>query len=166
MYIAYSRMYIFPVTTQEVSDYITEFYVNVRSLKLDNPNNPVPITARNVEAVQRIAEAHARMRLSEWVTKEDVDAAKRIIRVSLENVGMDENGRLDAGLQNGGESKSQQDKIRWLLDTVVTEKEESEIYTVMKESYGVNKDEVSSLLKNLSSRGKVFRVNNTYKVTR
>jgi len=166
MYIAYARMYIFPVTSKEISDYITEFYVNIRSLKLDNPNNPVPITARSVEAVQRIAEAHARMRLSEWVSREDVDAAKRIIRVSLTDVGMDENGRLDANMQNGGESKSQQDKIRWLLDAINTEKEESKIYTKMKESHGILEEEVYSLLKNLSNKGTVFRVKNEYKLVR
>ena len=106
------------------------------------------------------------MRLSEWVSREDVDAAKRIIRVSLADVGMDENGRLDANMQNGGESKSQQDKIRWLLDAINTEKEESKIYTKMKESHGISGEEVYSLLKNLSNKGTVFRVKNEYKVVR
>ena len=58
-YIAYARINIHPVTTQEVQEYIREFYINIRKIKLANPSGPVPITARNVEAIQRLSEASA-----------------------------------------------------------------------------------------------------------
>ncbi|MDD4429499.1 MAG: hypothetical protein PHG64_14075, partial [Paludibacter sp.] len=162
MYIAYARMYIYPVTSKEVSDYITSFYVDVRSLKQLNPNNPVPITARSVEAVQRLAEAHARMRLSETVTFADVDAAKRIIRVSLEEVGMDENGTLDAGIIYCGKSKSQQEKISILVNVIKSEKFEESIFAKMK-SHGVEAPEVHGMLKELLERGKVWKTGDEYR---
>lgn len=163
MYIAYARMYIFPVTSKEISDYITDFYVNVRKMKLNDPSNPVPITARSVEAVQRIAEAHARMRLSEMITKEDVDAAKRIITVSLKDVGMDEKGTLDASIVYSGKSKSQRDKIRWLMDIIGAGKQEFQIVYDMKKQHDVNENEVKSILKELCKSGKMLKIKDEYK---
>lgn len=163
MYIAYARMYIFPVTSKEVSGYITDFYVNVRKMKLNDPSNPVPITARSVEAVQRIAEAHARMRLSEFVTKEDVDAAKRIIAVSLKDVGMNEEGVLDASIVYSGKSKSQHDKIRWLMDITGSGNKEYQIIYDMKKHHNVNESEVKSILKELCKSGKMLKIKDEYK---
>lgn len=65
---------------------------------MNSANNPVPITARSVEGIQRIAEAHARMRLSDEITFADVDAAKKIIIYCLKMIAVDDQGRLDANL--------------------------------------------------------------------
>lgn len=162
MYIAYARMYIYPVASKEVSDYIKDFYVNVRSLKQKNPDNPVPITARSVEAVQRLAEAHARMRLSETITLADVDAAKRIIIVSLRDVGMDEEGNLDAGIVYCGKSKSQQDKIGTLMSVIKSERVEDSIFATM-ESYGIGKQDVKGMLSELLKRGKIWKTGDEYR---
>lgn len=103
-YIVYSRTNIFPVTSEEVSNYIKDFYINVRKMKIRGQNSPVPITIRSLEALQRLSEASARMRLSNTVSKEDVDFAKRLILESLKAIGLDENGILDANLLNGLDS--------------------------------------------------------------
>jgi replicative DNA helicase Mcm len=157
MYIAYSRMYIYPVASKEISDSITHFYVDVRKLKLEDPNNPVPITARTVEDVQRLAEAHARMRLSNEVSKEDVAAAKRIMIQSLKDIGMDENGRLDANMLYGGTSKSQQEKIEIIIQVIKQEKHEDMIYARMKNEHEIDSTEVFSLLRSLSKTGKIWK---------
>ena len=162
MYIAYARMYIYPVTSKEVSDYITSFYVDVRSLKQINPNNPVPITARSVEAVQRLAEARARMRLSETVTFADVDAAKRIIRVSLQDVGMDDDGILDAGILYCGKSKSQLEKIKILVNVIKSEKTEESIFAKMR-SYGIGDSDTRGIILELLKRGKIWKTGDEYR---
>ena len=53
------------------------------------------------------------MRLSNTVSIEDVEFAKRVIVTSLKDVGIDlETGRLDAGIVNCGKSQSQVEKMK------------------------------------------------------
>lgn len=112
-YIVYSRKNIYPVINPEVRERIQNFYLDIRSLKSVYPRSPVPITARNLEAIERLSEASARMRLSNTVSIEDVEFAKRVIVTSLKDVGIDlETGRLDAGIVNCGKSQSQVEKMK------------------------------------------------------
>lgn len=157
MYIAYSRMYVYPVSSEEIQDEIRNFYVDVRKLKLDDPNSPVPITPRTVEDIQRLAEAHARLRLSNTITQEDVEAAKRIMIVSLKQVSMDEKGRLDAGISYIGHSKSQSDKIKLLFDAIKEVGSEEEIIKIMDGRHGVKRDVTKDYIKKLSKDGKIYR---------
>jgi replicative DNA helicase Mcm len=114
-YIAYARTNIYPVTSPEVWGYIQDFYLDIRRMKLADPKSPVPITARSLEAIQRLSEARARMRLSATVSKEDVEFAKKLLISSLKDVGIDvKTGKLDAGIINCGKSQSQAEKIKWL----------------------------------------------------
>ena len=114
-YIAYARTNVYPVSAPEVGECIQEFYIDIRNMKIVSPRSPVPITARCLEALQRLSEASARMRLSDTVSKEDVELAKRVIVTSLKDVGIDlETGRLDAGIVNCGKSHSKVEKTQWL----------------------------------------------------
>jgi|GEM_PF-4927895 replicative DNA helicase Mcm len=55
------------------------------------------------------------MRLSDTVSIEDVEFAKRVFITSLKDVGIDvETGKLDAGIVNCGKSQRQVEKIKWL----------------------------------------------------
>ncbi len=112
-YIAYARMNVYPVTTPEVWEHIQQFYLDIRSVKSIDARSPVPITARCLEALQRLSEASARMRLSDTVSREDVEFAKKVFIVSLKDVGIDvETGKLDAGIVNCGKSRSQAEKMK------------------------------------------------------
>ena len=114
-YIVYARTNVYPVTSPEVWKCIQEFYIDIRRMKLIDPRSPVPITARSLEAIQRLSEARARMRLSATVSKEDVEFAKKLLISSLKDVGIDvKTGKLDAGIINCGKSKSQVEKAKWL----------------------------------------------------
>lgn len=163
IYIAYARMYIYPVASEEVAQAITRFYLDVRKMKGEKSDNPVPITPRSVEDLQRLSEAHARMRLSNTITLDDVKAAKRLMIATLKQVGMDENGRLDAGITYVGRSKSQIEKIGHLMEAIKTERFEDSIYTRMKEAHGIEGNEVFDLLRSLQKTGKVFKNKDEYK---
>ncbi len=55
------------------------------------------------------------MRLSNAVSIEDVEFAKRVFIISLKNVDIDvKTGKFDAGIVNCGKSQSQVEKIKWL----------------------------------------------------
>lgn len=156
-YIAYARTNIYPVTSEDISGEIRDIYISIRKMKVADVNSPVPITARSVEDIQRLAEAHARMRLSNTVAHGDVEAAKRIMMTSLKQVGIDDNGRLDASILYVGSSKSQSDKIKLLNTAIRTYEDEETIIKEMEQQHGVKPDITMDYLKRLSKDGKIYR---------
>jgi len=79
-------------------------------------NAPVPITARQLESLIRLAEAHAKMALHATAVAEDAQAAVRLVQVSLQQVGIDrETGQYDIDNIMIGRGKSQRDKLQTLL---------------------------------------------------
>lgn len=156
-YIAYARTNIYPVTPESISEEIRDFYISIRKMKVADPNSPVPITARSVEDIQRLSEAHARMRLSNTVAHVDVEAAKRIMTVSLRQVCMDDNGKIDASILYVGTSKSQSDKIKLLNTAIRTYEDEETIINMMDEQHGIKPEVTLEYLKKLSKDGKIYR---------
>lgn len=68
------------------------------------------------EAIERLAEASARIRLSDKVTKEDVDWALSLVQKSMEQVGIDpETGKFDVDVIEMGQSKSQRNCRKQVL---------------------------------------------------
>ena len=53
---------------------IQEFYVGIRG-GAEDEDSPVPITARQLEALVRLSEAHARIRLADEVKVVDAEKA-------------------------------------------------------------------------------------------
>jgi replicative DNA helicase Mcm len=155
-YIAYARLHIYPIASKEISKEITNFYIDIRKMKIADPSSPVPITARTTEDLQRLAEAHARLRLSNHINLDDVAAAKRIMIESLKHVGMDENGRLDAGLLYGKNSQSHEKRIKNLISCINELHNEHEVICKMESVYNVPKDVTRADLKRLEQRGDVY----------
>lgn len=117
-YVAYARKYIFPTITSEAKEYFRDYYVNLRSQGQD-PNKPVPVTARQLEAMIRLGEASARLRLSNHVTLEDAQRAVHMLESCLKKVGMDpDTGFLDADIIATGMAKSTRDRTKSILDII------------------------------------------------
>ncbi|MFW9830783.1 MAG: LAGLIDADG family homing endonuclease, partial [Candidatus Thorarchaeota archaeon] len=94
-YIAYARRGITPELTEEALNALKEFYLGMRKSG-ERENASVPITARQLESLIRLSEAHAKMALREQVIAEDAQAAVRLVQVSLQQVGFDqETGQYD-----------------------------------------------------------------------
>ena len=116
-YIAYARQHCAPRMTTEAREHIRDFYVDLR--KGGEDNDTMPVTARKLEAIVRLAEASARVRLSDEVGVEDADRAIDIVQKSLEQVGVDpETGELDIDVIESGHSKSQRDRIKGLKEII------------------------------------------------
>ncbi|HIF60776.1 MAG TPA: AAA family ATPase, partial [Rhodospirillales bacterium] len=64
-YLSYSKQKYSPILTDDAITEIRNFYVGLRNLPQmgDSPNRPIPIGARQLEALVRLSEAHARMKL-------------------------------------------------------------------------------------------------------
>jgi replicative DNA helicase Mcm len=115
-YVAYAKSRVFPVLTEDALRRIQDYYVDLRSSGQDEA---VPITARQLEAFVRLAEASARIRLSETATLDDAERAIHMMELYLHSVGVDrETGKLDIDVIATGVSHSQQDRMRQITDIV------------------------------------------------
>jgi replicative DNA helicase Mcm len=113
-YIAYAKRTFNPHLTSEAVEEIKQFYVGLRTKHLGEREElqSVPITARQLEAMVRLAEANAKLRFSETVTLEDARQAIDLMKYCLYQIGFDpETGRLDIARLEGGVTTAKRSKI-------------------------------------------------------
>lgn len=161
-YIAYAKRSVFPVLTKDAIDRIKDYYVNLRK-EGEEENAPVPITARQLEAFVRLAEASARVRLSDEATIEDADRAIKIIEYCLRRVGTDwETGKFDIDMIATGTTHTQRDRIKIITEII---KELSREYPdgvpleeiiSQAENMGIEEDKVEYVIHRLNVRGDLF----------
>ncbi|MFH0836674.1 MAG: minichromosome maintenance protein MCM [Candidatus Aenigmatarchaeota archaeon] len=160
-YIAYARRIEHVELTKEAADMLKNFYVEMRN---SNPEGTVvSITLRQYEALLRLAEASAKIRLD---TKVGVDDAKRSIRLmkySLMQLGFDEDtGRIDIDKLESGISSKQRSKIRIIQDIITELQKESgkEIaisdIEAQAEDQGVEAEKVREVIRKLKEEGIIF----------
>lgn len=96
-FIAYAKQRVNPLLTNEAMKSILDFYVSLRNSGRDAGDmKSIPISPRQLEALVRLAEASARVRLSNKVKKEDALRAIRLLKTTLLEVGIDpETGQID-----------------------------------------------------------------------
>ncbi len=117
MYISYAKQKCQPVISQSAKDELVKAYVEMRKMGEDVRASERRITAttRQLESMIRLSEAHAKMRLSDTVTIDDVKEAVRLIRSAIKDYATDPiTGRIDMDLVQTGTSfaqrKMQQDQ--------------------------------------------------------
>lgn len=162
-YIAYARQYVHPrFDDDEAKKELQEFYVGLRSQAYDD-DSPIPVTARKLEAGIRLAEASARIRLSNTISSEDVERAKMLIMSSLKDVGIDpETDEFDADVVETGRSKSQRDRIK-TMKALVAEVESNhddgapiEAVLDRAEETGFGRSQAEHELETLRDQGDVY----------
>ncbi len=160
-YVAYAKTRIFPVLTDEALARIQAYYVDLRASAGDS----IPLTARQLEAFVRIAEASARIRLSQEATLQDAERAIRLVESYLRSVGVDrETGKFDIDVIATGVSHSQQDRLRAILEVVRTlskenaEKGYAKEEDILREAgrQGIQADAVRKALETLSRNYSVY----------
>jgi replicative DNA helicase Mcm len=116
-YVAYARRECNPRMTDEARERIKEFYVDLRAQGSDG--DAVPVTARKLEALVRLAEASARVRISDEVEMEDAERAIDVTTASLDQVGRDpETGEFDIDVIESGTSQTQRDRIKGIKEII------------------------------------------------
>ncbi|HOP09654.1 MAG TPA: minichromosome maintenance protein MCM, partial [Candidatus Methanofastidiosa archaeon] len=105
-FISYAKKKVEPELSDEAEKKLLEFYINLR--RRGQESGAVPITARQLEALIRLSEARARMKLSDIVTEEDADATIALYTSVIEKVMIDkESGEMDVDMLMTGKSSSQ-----------------------------------------------------------
>ena len=161
-YIGYSNRYVIPQLTSEASEVIENFYVDLRKTA-EGGAAPVPITARQLESLVRLAEARARMALRSKVTKEDAQAAIRLIEESLRMVALDSvTGKIDIDRLVSKMSASQRSSSDIILKAMkdmeaegASVVSEDELITRV-EGVGLPKEQAEGVIKKLLAEGILF----------
>ncbi|WP_458406451.1 minichromosome maintenance protein MCM [Methanobrevibacter sp.] len=168
-YIAYARKNVNPHLTDEANEVLKEFYVSTRN---SNPEEqgPVPITARQLEAIIRLSEASAKIKLKDTVDKEDAEKAVRLQMACLKEIGVDpDTGEIDVDIVSGGTPKSDRDKIQRVTEEIKLLEEEyagnaplNVLISNMSDKYGVSEDKTEQIVRNLVQKGVIYQPTTGY----
>lgn len=161
-YIAYAKQTCFPELTKEARNHLEDFYVDLRDQGSDE-DAAIPVTARKLEALVRLAEASARVRLSNEATIEDAKRATTLAHSSLEDIGIDpETGEFDADMIETGSSTSQRERVK-SIKGIISELEdnyddgapEEEIMKLAKGS-GMDESKIEHEIENLKQSTDIY----------
>ena len=168
-YIAYARREVSPKLTDDAIAVLQEFYVGMRGGAAED-DSPVPITARQLEALIRLSEASSRIRLGTEVTGVDAKRAITIQQKCMKQVGYDpETGKLDIDKVEGRPAKSDRDKIRIVTEVLGELGEEyggrtpkNILITEMSDRYNMSEEKAEEILRILKRKGIIFEPQQGY----
>ncbi len=168
-YVAYAKRNIFPVMNDNALEMLKNYYVDFRN----SSEESVTFTPRQLEAFVRLAEASAKMRLSQEVTEEDAKRAIYIVDQYLRRVGMDrETGKFDIDIIATGISHSQHDRMRIIMDIIQRLCNEAKDGNALRgdivresEIEGLESSKVEDALDRLKRNGQIYEpVHGKYKI--
>jgi replicative DNA helicase Mcm len=116
-YVAYAKRSCYPILSAEAKEALVTYYLKLRGIA--EQNKPVPVTARQLEALVRLAEASARIRLSNIIQQTDAERVINIVDACLRQVAYDaRTGTFDIDKVVTGISKEKRDMVRVIKDTI------------------------------------------------
>ena len=164
-YVAYSRQRVHPKIGDEAAKEIQDFYVNLRNRPVSSESElrPIPISARQLQALIRMAEASAKVRLSDEVSVEDARRAIGLLMYFLEKVGYDpETNAFDIDRFGGKHTTPQRNKIFMVLQKIIELEEKfgeqipiEELEVAFKDKF--NEIEFDKMLIQLEKDSMVYR---------
>ena len=164
-YVAYAKQRISPVLTKDSVEEIKKFYIELRNRPVSSESamRPIPISARQLQALIRLSEASAKIRLSEKVTKDDAKNAIEIIKYYLMQVGYDyESKTFDIDRISTGIPTSQRNKIVLVRETITNLESKlgkmvpvEEVEKELEDK--LSKTEITEAIEKLQSSGDLFK---------
>ncbi|KAI8899989.1 MCM2/3/5 family-domain-containing protein [Globomyces pollinis-pini] len=162
-YLNYAKK-IQPVISEEAGQCLVNFYVSMRKSGIVGGANVITFTTRQLESMIRLAEAHAKMRLSPTVERQDVEEANRLVLAALQAAAVDpRTGRIDLDLVTTGISswgRTVHEHKRKAIRAVIHEFDKTTIrWTELYRTFNNQSDELlsenefNSLLKDLMDEG-------------
>jgi len=172
-YLAYAKRNCFPVITSDAKNMLVSYYQKLRSVAYENNDKPVPVTARQLEALVRLAEASARVRLDDTITTEDASRVIKIVDECLRQVAYDpKSGSLDIDKIASSTTKAGRTLRRDLKNTIkeLAEADPShsakidDVYQRLTQQ-NYTRDEIEHMIEQMSRQGEILLPkNNTIKL--
>lgn len=162
-YVAHARRKVYPVLTQDAQVRIRDYYVDLRRQAGGEEGGPLPMTPRQLEALVRMAEASARVRLSPEAAAQDVERAIRIVEFYLRKVAGEQGGLWDIDKIASGVSHTQRDRIHRMLVIVEDLARGSEhgahINDILAKAtaLGMSEEDARQVLERLTDEGRLYQ---------
>jgi len=165
-YFAYIRQKINPKMTDAAIEELKDYYITMRNSGTSEESGmkSIPITARQLEALVRLSEAAAKVRLAKTVTKKDAQKAIELIDYCLNQIAKDKDtGRIDIDRISSTISASQRSGIG-LIKEIISSLEEQmgtkmisvdNIVEAAKEK-NLSKEQVEDFFGKLKRSGDIF----------
>ena len=163
-YIAYSKQNINPSLTEGAVEEIKNYYIKMRHKGgSEGEVKSIPISARQLEGLVRMAESCAKIRLSKKVSRKDARHAVNLLHYSLSQIGVDpETGEIDIDRIATGISSSERNKIVNVRE-IISQLEEQLGKTIPVEEIlksasekGMSEDKVEEAIEKLKKSGDLF----------
>ncbi len=162
-YLAYAKQRITPTLTEEAMEELENYYVKMRnSVSNEDEIRTIPITARQLEALIRLSEANAKLRLSPVVTREHARKAIELLEYCLRSVGADPNtGKIDIDTIITGIATSKRNAIlivKEIINELSQENERVSIEALREKARekGLKDDEIDDAIEKLKRKGDIF----------
>jgi replicative DNA helicase Mcm len=163
-YIAYAKTTCQPTLTAEAKREIKNFYLEWRSRYVgEGESQTVALTPRQLEALVRMAEASAKVRLSSKATIDDAKRATRLLELSLKLLGTEpETGKIDIDRIDAGTSAVKRSKIHTMLKIIedLTEQIGTDVplEDIVKEASerGIEKTAAMEFLEEMKKKGDLY----------
>ena len=177
VYIQYAKENIHPVMTEAGKNELVKAYVEMRKLGDDSRASEKRITAttRQLESMIRLAEAHAKMRLSQTVELIDVKEAERLIKSAIKEYATDPvTGRIDMDMVQTGttsaQRRMQQDLVNEIMSVVEENNNVLRVNELMikineKSLTRVEMNEIGDAISRLVQEGKVVETGESHRRT-
>ncbi len=169
-YVAYAKQKITPILTDAAVDEIKKFYVELRNAPVSAEGiiKPIPISARQLEAMVRLSEAAAKSKLKRKVTKEDARLAIEIMKYYLMQVGFDQETKtFDIDRIATGVSTSQRGRIILVREALFRLENRmgkliplEEVHKELEEKMA--KEEIEDAIQKLKQTGDIFEPRKGY----
>ena len=171
-YVAYSKRNCIPQISNEARDILIQYYLGLRGIAADT-SKPVPVTARQLEALVRLAEASARVRLSPTVDESDANRVITIVDRCLRDVAYDPNtNTFDIDKLETGFSQQKRSMFRDIIEEIkqytekINEDGKKSDYAQKDKvieglvAKGYNKEEVKKRIDELHKDGQIMEPRN------
>ncbi|MBU0758142.1 MAG: minichromosome maintenance protein MCM [Nanoarchaeota archaeon] len=164
-YFAYARQKCSPNLSDGALEEIKNYYVEMRSMGSTEEGGvqTIPISPRQLEALLRLAEASARVRLGETVTRSDAKRSISLVHYCLTQVGVDpETGKIDIDRISTGVSASERSHISVLRELIKNvEQKVGEVIPIEDivseaQSKNISESVVSEVIEKLKRHGDIF----------
>jgi replicative DNA helicase Mcm len=165
-YFSYVRNKMNPRMTDVAIEEIKEYYVSMRNSGVSDEAGikSIPITARQLEALVRLSEASAKMRLSKTVTKKDAQKAIELVDYCLNQIAKDKDtGQIDIDRIGSKITATQRSGIGVVKDLISSLEEETgqkiipvETIVGAAQAKNISQDNVEEILEKLRRSGDIF----------
>ncbi|MDO8655980.1 MAG: minichromosome maintenance protein MCM [Nanoarchaeota archaeon] len=165
-YFSYVRQKINPKMTDAAIDELKQYYISMRNSGQNDgtPVKTIPITARQLEAMVRLSEAAAKVRLSMIVSREDAQKAIELLDYCLNQIAKDsETGKIDIDRLSSKITATQRGTITIIKEIINSVEEELNTKTIPVENIiaaaqakNISQELVEETLEKLRRSGDIF----------